>query len=500
MMGSQIVSHVVGARKLAVLLLLGGTILSSGAPVCLAQSEGPSAIRIETREVVVPVFVVDKSDVQKIDMPWQFGSSHYREQDKEITGLQAKDFHVFEDGVEQPIQNVAVELPRVWNVGDNVSRHIESSCTPRGIWASPDLSSQLGSTLWLLHVYLVSYVPPPATPEGSCHQIKVKVDRRNATVYARDEYCKTKNELYDQVDGTKLGERMEDYAGSGKLGKFPVSVQVGSMFGNSDAHRVEVAAEFPSNSLMRRWNGSKLEATIAVLGMVYDKNGILAARFSDVACHPSIFGDAYRGPLPLPGSIGKQYEYQVIPSGYKTQIDLPPGDYELKLVVTDGERFGRAEVPLRVDSYDRDALAISAIVLCKRYHMVSDEPREAARAPQYVPLVSGGIELTPTGDTHFLKSDRLMSYFEIREPFLGGTAAVNVRFQARVRDAKTGEVKADTGLRAVASAMWPGNPVIPVGEEIAIDKLPSGDYRLEVQASDSAGKSTVWRAARFTVE
>jgi hypothetical protein len=48
--------------------------------------------------------------------------------------------------------------------------------------------------------------------------------------------------------------------------------------------------------------------------------------------------------------------------------------------------------------------------------------------------------------------------------------------------------------------MWPGNPVIPVGEEIAIDKLHSGDYRLEVQASDSTGKCTVWRAASFTVE
>lgn len=500
MMRPQLASILLRTKKLAVFLLLGGTVLNIGAPVSLAQSEGPSAIRVETREVVVPVFVVDKSNIRKLGAPWQFGTTHYEERDEEITGLTAKDFHVFEDGVEQQIQNVAVELPRVWNVSDDVSRHIESSCTPRGIWASPDLSSQLGSTLWLLHSYLVSYVPPPSSPEGSCHRIKVKVDHRNATVYARDEYCKTKNEVYDQVEATALGRRMEDYADSGKQGKIPVAVQVGSLFGNSDANRVEVAAEFPSNSLMRRWNDVKLDATIAVLGMLYGKNGALAARFSDVACHPAVFGDAYRGQVPIPGSIRKEFEYQVIPSGYKTQIDLPPGDYELKLVVTDGEKFGRVEVPLRVDSYDRGGLAISGIVLCKRYHMVPDEPREAARAPQYVPLVSSGLEYTPAGDTHFLKSDRLMSYFEIREPFLGGTAAVNVRFQARVRDAKTGEVKADTGLRAVASAMWPGNPVIPVGEEIAIDKLHSGDYRLEVQASDSTGKCTVWRAASFTVE
>jgi hypothetical protein len=33
-----------------------------------------------------------------------------------------------------------------------------------------------------------------------------------------------------------------------------------------------------------------------------------------------------------------------------------------------------------------------------------------------------------------------------------------------------------------------------------ISKLPKGSYRLDVQATDSAGKSTPWRTASFTVE
>src|SRR5882672_533542 len=37
-------------------------------------------------------------------------------------------------------------------------------------------------------------------------------------------------------------------------------------------------------------------------------------------------------------------------------------------------------------------------------------------------------------------------------------------------------------------------------EEVATEKLQKGQYRLEVQASDSAGRSTVWRTAHFTVE
>lgn len=213
-----------------------------------------------------------------------------------------------------------------------------------------------------------------------------------------------------------------------------------------------------------------------------------------------MLGDAYRGQIPLPHNDRKEYEYQVIPSGYRTQIEQAPGEYQLKLVVTDGEKFGRVEVPLRVGSFDRDSLAISGIILCKRYHMVPDKPVEAAGAPQYVPLVSNGLEFTPAGDTHFLKSGRLISYFEIREPLLERAGGVKLEYQARVKDAKTGEVKLDTGSRSVETGKQAGKPVIPVWEEIAIEKLPSGDYRLEVQATDSAGKSTAWREVSFSIE
>jgi predicted phage tail protein len=42
--------------------------------------------------------------------------------------------------------------------------------------------------------------------------------------------------------------------------------------------------------------------------------------------------------------------------------------------------------------------------------------------------------------------------------------------------------------------------MIPIGDELKVDQLPKGDYRLEVQATDSAGRSTPWRTANFTVE
>jgi hypothetical protein len=504
---SSISSGTIVRRKLAGLrvvlsaAVISVALLSGGASFSAAQSEGPSAIRLESQEVVVPVFVVDKSNVRVGGVAGAYYLNAAEELDNEITGLTAKDFHVYEDGVTQRIQAVRIELPQVWAVGDNVSHHLSSSCTPKGIWSSPDLPANvnLRSKLWLLHVYLISYIPPPASAGHSCHQITVKVDAPHATAYARSEYCNTKGSIYDELDGTKLGARMLEYAESGKPGKFPVYAQASALFGDGGTGRADVAVEFPASSLDRRWNNVKLEATIGVLGLVYDKRGALVGRYSDIACHPSIIGDAYRGKIPIPRETQIVFEHQGIPGRLETQLDLPAGEYVLKLVVTDGEKFGRVEVPLRVEQPGGDKVEMSGILLCKRYHLAADGAGVAGRAPQYVPLASGGIQFTPTADTRFGRDERLISFFEIYEPLRGKTEGWKLRSQVRVIDAKTEEVKQDTGLRPVGSSVAGEDQIVPVAAEVVIDKLAAGSYRLEVQASDSAGNKTAWREASFTV-
>jgi hypothetical protein len=51
-----------------------------------------------------------------------------------VTDLSPRDFRVFEDRVAQPIDSVELELPRIRDMQDNVSHHMEGSFTPRGIW------------------------------------------------------------------------------------------------------------------------------------------------------------------------------------------------------------------------------------------------------------------------------------------------------------------------------------------------------------------------------
>jgi hypothetical protein len=94
-----------------------------------------------------------------------------------------------------------------------------------------------------------------------------------------------------------------------------------------------------------------------------------------------------------------------------------------------------------------------------------------------------------------------MVYFELYEPLLSvpQSEPVSVKFQMSIADAKTGAVLTKTELNA-ASWIQQGKSTIPIAVKPMLDKLAPGNYRLEVQASDSAGRSTPLRAAELSIE
>jgi hypothetical protein len=479
--------------------LLPTIVLGLAPSIAPAQIAFPNAIRVEAPEVVVPVVVLDRSH-------FRMDADHSLEElDEEITDLSPNDFHVFQDGVEQRIQSVSMEQPRVWDVQDNLSHHLEESFTPRGIWSSTDLGPRatLGSFFSPRGMYLVSYVPPPS-PEGICHPIRVKVKRRHATVYARQEYCSTKHPLSDPLNGTTLGRQMENFALSSatnlQSSAFPVSIQAASLFGSSTANRVDIAAEFPARAIKREWHGVNLRARVAILGLVFDKQtGAVVARFSDSSSTAP--WNFYRGPLPPDRAFLKDWETAGIPSRYETQLDLVPGHYEVQLVVSDGEKFAMARVPLSVEVAPSVTPAISTLVLSDRFREVPQGAEAAVRPPHYVPLASSGLELTPAADKHFNKRDQVLTYFEIAPPPQSPAATQEIQFHLRITDPTTGELKRDFGWHTAPQPADTETPrIIPVTARIPVDQLPSGIYRLHVEASESAGQSTDSRFTCFVVQ
>jgi hypothetical protein len=239
--------------------------------------------------------------------------------------------------------------------------------------------------------------------------------------------------------------------------------------------------EIPCGDIKTEKVKGKLHAELNVLGIAYKPDGTAAARFSDT--------------IKLDFNDKKELQaFEERPLHYENQFEVAPGKYTLKVVYNSGRSFGKVQAPLLVDSWDGKHFVLSPIAFSKEYHKVSagteiDEQLLEGRTP----LIANGLEIIPSGTNRVKKTDLGVVYVEVYEPLLQGVHPPQVMVQLTVRDRKTGELANDSGLMGLADLIRPGNPVVPIGLRLPLEKLAPGGYRLFLQAVDSAGHGSTVR-------
>ncbi|MFZ0584156.1 MAG: hypothetical protein WAN72_00395 [Candidatus Acidiferrales bacterium] len=471
----------------------------------ITPAQGP--IRVESRQVLVPTVVFDKKLYTLIDkkspkhsLSYLFAHDPHFWDSIAIRTLTAKDFHLYEDGQEQGILSVALEAPIFSIVQDNLGEHPESIGTGGGRWTYPDLANAETSLWFPWPQYVIAYVPPPSPPDG-CHQIRVDVGRRNLVVWSRSEYCNTPKPAADPLNGTEFGKQMEEDLMSGEPGKIDLKLQAVALYGVEETARVNIRLEFPWKSLRHEFKDETLNATIGSAGIIYDQDGSVAARFSDFACcdygnsnKPSLTGQSPENHYDRDTSM--------IPNGYETEIDLPPGKYAIEVVISDGEKFGRQQVPLVVKRPDEKQISVSDVALCRRVRKIPPELQDvpAKMAGSYVPLVNEGVEYTPTANLSFKRNEMLYAYFEIFDPQNSAQATAKLKAQLIIVDARTGKLKIEFAPVDAARYVQAGSSVVRIARGIDLKSLQQGEYQLQVRATDSAGTSTEWHKATFVIQ
>lgn len=464
------------------------------------------------------------------------------------TKLRQSDFHIFDNGTEQPIsyfretvlplRDVTQEERVAWRFsptgygtwgyppGYLFPRH-ESAPPPPGFpppgryaFEGPDIT------------YVVGYVPPALEP-GKCHDIRIEVKDHEVGL-DRNQYCAlvSARGVDEPVQvGADVPTDTRTLADSSASGSIKVSAET-FVFRSSNAYyfktqsaaaeaaipessdpvyalqmrdskapaRVHVAVEFvlPRNGWIVNC-GRK--PSLHVIGIAYKENHQVAGQFGDtLTCSVP---ELVRKRMEIRTNGSKDYKSD-FPSRLDTQMDLGPGDYDLRLAVSTGEKeFGTSRVPLHVDSFDSQQLAISDVVL-------SSFPRAASKVfedlalispAQLVPapLLSKNIQFLPDTDTRLSLHMRLPLYFEIYEPLLK-EQTIDVHMRLRVTNLKNGSVVLDSGLLSANHWILPGNVVIPVGFSLGTENLDKGSYRVDVQVSDAQGRESPWRGAHFTIE
>jgi hypothetical protein len=239
--------------------------------------------------------------------------------------------------------------------------------------------------------------------------------------------------------------------------------------------------------------------------MIFKPDGTLVARFSDLADRN---GGLIHGIFFLSSSVATEStDSNQFPdeNRYETQVDLLPGEYELRVALSDGKKFGKAIVPLSIKSANHNELTISQISLCKSVSDVSVNGQRlpgtwTLQVPDYAPLVSNETEFQPTADTRFKLGESLYAYFEVYTPQGEGSENGGVEIEIRIVDPKVGEIINDPRPISIAPYAKAGSSTNRIGRGVDISGVPKGSYRIEIRAVDSSGRSTAWRKVDFAIE
>jgi VWFA-related protein len=334
--------------------------------------------------------------------------------------------------------------------------------------------------------YVLGYAPP-VSEEGSCHVLKVKVERGGTVARWRTGYCNVKPT--DMLAGKPEEKQMENRIAGSQPGTISASMLAPYFYTSVNTARVNLAIEIPPNNIKFEKQKGKLHATVNVFGLAYKMDGTVAARFSDS--------------LSLTFEDKKELEeFNSKPFHYDTQFDVASGHYNLKVVFNPqgAESFGKLELPLVIDPYDGKQFTMSAVALSKSVHPVSQMGMtlDATLLEDRTPLVTQGLQLIPSGSDQFKKTDRAAFYVEIYAPALAGPNPPKVGVKMTVVDRKTGEKKIDSG--GAAADAKAGSPLVPLGLKLPVAELAPGSYRLELKAVDSAGNVSQPRTADFEVQ
>ncbi|MBZ5728068.1 MAG: hypothetical protein LAP87_24155, partial [Acidobacteriia bacterium] len=332
--------------------------------------------------------------------------------------------------------------------------------------------------------YFLGYYPIESA-EGSCHTIKVKVDRGGTNTRGRTGYCNVHSA--DVLAGKPAEQQLENRAAGTAAGNLTALMALPFFYQSANVARVNVALEIPAETFKFEKVKGKMHAEVNILGIAYKPDNSVGGKFSDT--------------VKLDLEDKKQVEaFGKKPMHYENQFSLAAGKYNLKVVFSSGgESFGKAEQPLAIDPYDGKQFGLSGVALSSELHRTSesDAGMDAILLEDKVPLVSRGFQFIPSGANRFKATDMAALYAEVYEPLLLAEKPAEVAFTLRVVD-KTGAEKVNSGMINAADYIRKGSPMIPLGIKLPVAGLAPGAYRAELAVVDTAGRSAA-RAVDFEI-
>lgn len=333
--------------------------------------------------------------------------------------------------------------------------------------------------------YVLGYVPSESK-EGSCHALKVKMNKGGMEVRSRSGYCNVRP--VDPLEGKPLEKTMEAQASGTATGTIQAAMQAPYFYSGPNVARVNLSMEIPGEALMFNKDKGKYHANVNVLGIAYKPDGSVGARFSDT--------------LTMEMEKDEWKEFAKHPYKYQNQFDAAAGTYKLAVVLSSGgEGFAKLETPLKIDPYMGEKITLGGVALSTSVQRVDEIPTDvdATLLEDRKPLIVKGMQINPAATYQFKKTDSVTLYSELYEPLLTTDPATKVMAGYRIFDKATNKEVFFTGAIPMDSFIVKGNSVVPFALKVETKDLLPGNYRLVLLAVDGRNNNAPQRPVEFSL-
>jgi len=327
--------------------------------------------------------------------------------------------------------------------------------------------------------YLIGYYSTNVELNGKYRRIKVQLkndlkaslDYRNG-YYAGKEFRKfTASDKERQLEeALALGDPVTD---------LPLAIEVDYFRAGKGQYIVPISVKIPGSFIELAKKGVKGTTEMDYIGQVFDAQGKLAGGVRDGIKVTLSDADAQ-------ALVKKSLQYDAT-------LMLPPGNFKLKFLARENQtgKMGTYETKFRVPDLNQVSTSarLSSVVWSSQREPLSASAGAAEKDKKVLaanPLVKEGSKLIPSISKVFRRDQKLYVYFEVYDPGVDPDRRLpNVAATLALYRGKT-KVYESQPVRVMELAAKAHS--IPFQMQVALDKMPAGNYTGQVNVIDQTGK------------
>jgi hypothetical protein len=328
--------------------------------------------------------------------------------------------------------------------------------------------------------YLLGYISTNPLQDGKYRKIQVRLNRpdlKNAKLEFRKGYYGPADFQHSTKE-TREAQLQEQFLSDVPSSDFPVYISTGYFRLNDKQFYVPVSVAVPGSQIPFTRAGEQDRATLDVMAVMRDER-------------KRPFGQL-RDTIRVQPNVAENVQQKNVQ--YDTGFQLPPGKYDLKVLVRENQtgRVGAFEAGVEIPDLKDESVKVSSVVISNQKKMV----RRRAQRINLNPLVAGGNELVPNVTHVFSSAQNLYFYYEVYDAAREAKEKDAVRLLSSVVFYKNNVKAYETALVKADEVNVPDRKATAFELQVPLTQLKPGFYTCQVNVvDDAAGKFAFPRVA-----